>query len=131
MTTLTVDDALKLWIGDSYDKNDYENYLKMKSIGYYKIFCHKNRNQHAELFGAEMFVDLKNDLVNKEYFDAVLEVGSKYVKDNVYTRKIKCVHSSNEECDIHMTPDSLIVDSNGNSDVIMIVDWQNKLENKN
>ena len=122
--TVSVKDALKAWIGDRYDDRDYENYLKMKSIGCPDIFLEYAHKKGGGLIGEKGCVHFDNDTVDKKFLDTILK--RKYKPGLIYTRKIKEVYSDDEECDIDMDEDDLLMvpyGDNNEGTIMIIVSW--------
>jgi len=101
---VSIKDALKLWIGDKYDANDYKIFKKMKKINCPSIFLDWHIPGGGGLIGNAEHVNLENETVDRVYFQNLLEnmLKKKYKPGVRQIRKIKNV--SNDEADDIMLP---------------------------
>lgn len=71
---INVYEALKLWIGDKFTDKDIEFYKFMKKNNCPEIFFEYNKNTGGGLMGNSQEVDLKNDLVKKDFLNNILSM---------------------------------------------------------
>lgn len=67
-------EALKSWIGNKFTDKDIEFYKFMKKNNCPEIFFEYNKKTGGGLMGNSQVVDLKNDLVKKEFLNDILNM---------------------------------------------------------
>lgn len=67
-------EALKLWVGNEFTERDIEFYEFMKENECPEIFVEYNKRNQGGLMGNSENVDLKKNLVKKEFINNILNI---------------------------------------------------------
>jgi hypothetical protein len=78
-------DALKLWLGDDFTDEDIKFYEFMKKNNCPEIFVEYNKNNEGGLMGNHESVNLKKNVVKKDYLDKIINL----YKNAKIKRKVK------------------------------------------
>ena len=138
MSRISVEEALKIWIGTKYDENDYLIYLKLKKMKYSYIFleCTRKNNKSSPcggMIGGKKYINLFTDTVDKKF---MLDILKKYqYPKNERSRKIKKIvkyghkKGNNNIEDNNFIP---VISLTSNNNFAVVPLWDNdNINNKN